>query len=181
MDGGQDRGHWLPLREAAAVLGLDLAALRKRAQRGTIEAEKRAGGVWFVRVDTCPAHGQYTGQDGQASRVGHGQPGGVDTVEVLRAHVATLEADVADLRRRLDQAEAARREEFDRMSQLLAAAVVAARQLPEQTARSEAATAAQNEAAGGLDLAAEKSPSVPPAARPGAVPWWRRWLGLAGT
>lgn len=47
---GVSADQWLPLREAAAAMGTDVAALRKRAQQGTVEAEKRDGGLWFVRV-----------------------------------------------------------------------------------------------------------------------------------
>jgi hypothetical protein len=48
-----DQATWLPLADAARVLGLSVAATRRRAKAGTVPAERRAtpqGGVWWVCV-----------------------------------------------------------------------------------------------------------------------------------
>jgi hypothetical protein len=47
------QGTWLPLADAARVLGLSIAATRRRAKAGVLPAERRStpqGGVWWVCV-----------------------------------------------------------------------------------------------------------------------------------
>jgi hypothetical protein len=48
-----DEATWLPLADAARVMGLSVAATRRRAKAGTVTAERRStpqGGVWWVCV-----------------------------------------------------------------------------------------------------------------------------------
>jgi len=54
----------LDLDEAAKVLSVSKEALRRRAQRGSIEAKKDKAGRWQVAVDESKLHkGQDTDQD----------------------------------------------------------------------------------------------------------------------
>jgi hypothetical protein len=57
----------LPLPEAARRLGLSSVAARKRAQRGTLHAEK-VDGQWFVVLPGPPSETSYGPSNGQATR-----------------------------------------------------------------------------------------------------------------
>ena len=72
----------LPMREAAAVLGVTQDAIRARIRRGTIEARKESG-RWMVAV---PVDVQDAARDTTATDVG------------AAARIAALEADAAALR-----------------------------------------------------------------------------------
>lgn len=79
---------WLPVANAARRLGVTEQAVRRRIRAGTIETRREVVGNkarTLVRVD-APATEQVA-----------------DVVEVLREHVARLEADVADLRAERDR------------------------------------------------------------------------------
>ena len=72
----------LPMREAAAVLGVTQDAIRARIRRGTIEARKESG-RWMVAV---PVAVQDAARDTTATDVD------------AAARIAALEADAAALR-----------------------------------------------------------------------------------
>lgn len=117
----------LPLRAAAARLGVDPDALRKRLRRGSYPGRKE-GGTWVVDV---PDGGQATGQDGQADGqapsgpwAGHGPDGGQATPG---ASLATQRAaDMAEYTRLLLAPYVARLEQqaerIGRLEEQLAAA-----------------------------------------------------------
>ena len=63
-----DEATWLPLADAARVLGLSIAATRRRAKAGTVPAERRAtpqGGVWWVCVSGDAASPDDLSDDGK--------------------------------------------------------------------------------------------------------------------
>ena len=51
VDTDRPRGQAYAIGEAAALLGLSVVAVRKRCQRGTLDATKDAGGDWVVYLD----------------------------------------------------------------------------------------------------------------------------------
>jgi hypothetical protein len=65
----------LPLPEAARRLGLSSVAVRKRAQRGTLTAEK-VRGQWFIVLPVPPGGTNHGLSNGQTPRTAHvdGQP-----------------------------------------------------------------------------------------------------------
>lgn len=75
---------WLGVTDAARILGISRDAVRKRIQRGTLPARK-AGRSWLVQVD--------------ASRTV------LDESAEESAHVQDLRAEIAFLRRRVEQLE----------------------------------------------------------------------------
>jgi uncharacterized protein YPO0396 len=91
------------LTTAAGILGLSVASLRKRLQRGTIAGFKAPDGTWRVVLDKVDSPGQMGGQGGQ--------PGGQDHA----ALVETLRDEVQFLRSQLQ----ARDEEIRRFQILL--------------------------------------------------------------
>lgn len=111
LRGGQDRvdTETLPLRDAARRLGVSVESLRKRAQRGTIAAQKVHtidGETWYVSVP-MGGHGQdRTGQDVGSGQDGNGQDSGqaspLDTntaeiIAVLREQLAVKDEQIAHL------------------------------------------------------------------------------------
>ena len=50
---GVSDGRWLPLTEAAPVMGLSIDALRKRVARGRVSAQRDNAGHWRVLVDAA--------------------------------------------------------------------------------------------------------------------------------
>jgi hypothetical protein len=80
------------LDEAAARLGLSRAAVRKRAQRGTLSARK-VDGQWVVFLPDIPTPG-HPGDDGPPTpEVGRTAMDSA-LVDKLRGHVATLERQI---------------------------------------------------------------------------------------
>ena len=78
-------GELLPLREAAAVLGVSVDALRARIRRGTVEASK-VSGRWLVAVQIDDQDAPRTDQDAARAAVD------------AAARIAALETDAAALR-----------------------------------------------------------------------------------
>ena len=137
-----DRPHdRLTLDEAAAILGVNREAVRSRVRRGSLSGEKIAG-VWYVSL---------------AGQVATGRPADRPPRPGPRNElVATLQAEVEDLRRRLDRSQEAEAE----LRRLLAGAL---HSLP----------------AGSPTPAPEQTHSAPQTAvtPPPRRPWWRRLLG----
>jgi hypothetical protein len=104
VDSKQDS---VDLATAAARLGLSVATLRKRLQRGTIAGFKAADGSWRVVLDTVDK-----GLDSPGQTAGPNQSG---LVEVLLADIQFLQAE---LRARDDEIQR-RDEEIRRVHVLL--------------------------------------------------------------
>lgn len=83
-------GRTMTIETAAAVLGISKEAVRKRIQRGTLEAVKDATGRWQITLDdTGRTDGQDTGQD---------DPGRVqansDAVQAMRDEIIFLRKEL---------------------------------------------------------------------------------------
>ncbi len=121
---GVSDGRWLPLTEAAPLMGLSIDALRKRVARGRVQAQRDNAGHWRVLVDgvseTMSTLSVLDIQDGLAAELATVR-GDLDKSrteaaearaenEALKAaaaerdqRLARLEADVADLRAERDR------------------------------------------------------------------------------
>ena len=109
------RGEALEIAEAAAALGITTAALRKRIKRRSVTAEKLQGRwvVYLGDLSTVPngtLDNNHVDQTGRPSRprVARGQPAepgrdGTADTDTSRALVDALQAEVAFLRRELEQ------------------------------------------------------------------------------
>jgi hypothetical protein len=132
---------WLSLTEAARLTGLDREAIRSRARRGLVPSRKNNRGELLVQVPadlvTDPDRPLAEGMTGELT--------------TMRAAMADLSAEIADLRTALAQAQA----ETEKAMAVGAARVAAARAEVEAQER----YIAQLEA-----LLAEAR-----------KPWWRRW------
>jgi hypothetical protein len=102
----------IPLREAAAVLGVSVDALRARIRRGTVEASK-VSGRWLVDVQIDDQDAPRTDQDASSSDL-----------------VAQLTADNEALRRELADVRGRQRAELERLDAALATMATMARALP---------------------------------------------------
>lgn len=111
----------LPLPEAARRLGLSSVAVRKRAQRGTLQGEKVAGEWWILLNGPSgqAAHGPSTGRAVRAAQL-DGLPGpSVPPTSAQAAHMdgpAVDTAAVAELGAVARQALAQLAQERDRAS-----------------------------------------------------------------
>jgi len=111
LRGGQDRvdTETLPLRDAARRLGVSVESLRKRAQRGTIAAQKvrtMDGETWYVSVPMGGRGQDKTGQDVGSGQDGNGQDSGqpspLDTntaeiIAVLREQLVVKDVQIHHL------------------------------------------------------------------------------------
>ena len=130
MDGGQDTGQdtGTPLVDAATLMGTTPAALRKRLQRGSVPGYKRAG-QWFVLMDSAlPTGSPRAGHGEDAARGAFVSPQIVEQAitrtgqqysadlrtmlgelrVVYEGQLAAKDETIAELRRRAEEAEAAR-------------------------------------------------------------------------
>jgi hypothetical protein len=90
----------VPVSQAAAVLGISVAAARKRVQRRTLRAYK-VDGQWMV---VLPTSTDVTYDTGRTVTLGHGYDAGQDPVIAdLRDRVRFLEGMVGELMRRLPE------------------------------------------------------------------------------
>jgi predicted ArsR family transcriptional regulator len=146
-----DRTLRLTVSEAAGALGISAEAVRQRIKRGTIDAEKDAGGTVYVLVDadrTCTNADSTTDMTSDKA----------DLVESLREQVAYL-------REQLDQERQTRTEERRRHDTLLA-------QLMQRIPELEAP-----ESAGDAPDAAAPRPTTEEQQEQTSRPWWRRMFG----
>ena len=102
----------LPMREAAAVLGVTQDAIRARIRRGTIEARKESG-RWMVAV---PADVQDAARDTTATDVD-----AVARIAALEADAAALRSQVAGQRELIDELREALRHERGEAAKVSAA------------------------------------------------------------
>lgn len=93
-----DDGQWADVTTAARALGVSPDAVRGRCQRGSIRAEKDAGGEWRVWIPdgTRPTGTQATAADLTA-----------ELVTELRREIARLESECGEWRRRHDDLQGA--------------------------------------------------------------------------
>jgi hypothetical protein len=103
------------LTTAAGILGLSVATLRKRLQRGTIAGFKAADGSWRVVLDKVDSPGQMGGQALDSAGQDHAA-----LVEALRDEVQFLRSQLQ-----------ARDEEIRRFQVLLQQHQQSARALPD--------------------------------------------------
>ncbi len=116
------------VHEAASILGLTVEAIRGRIKRGTIDHE-RDGERVFVLVDTDkPPTGHSQSSDGPSD-----QPTDQNPAEDVHARelVEQMRDQIDDLRRRLDQAEEARRRADTIIMQLTQTNATLAARVPE--------------------------------------------------
>src|SRR4051794_4431420 len=97
----------LTVDQAATALGISTDAVRKRARRGTLEAEKGADGTVYVWVDG----GVPSGAPSEAS-------GAPDGSTPTQAHLDSMQDQIDSLRQQLDRAE-----ERDRENRRIIAAI----------------------------------------------------------
>jgi excisionase family DNA binding protein len=153
----------LTVQEAAEVLGTSVDAVRMRARRGSLEAEKEPDGRVYVWVDGDSSETK-PGLDGESNALISAKD---ETIEELRDRARYLE-------RRLDQEREARTEERRRHDTLLA-------QLMQRIPELEAPSGPRNgheTATAGPDRGEHRPATV--GAQGGAEPrpWWRRWFGF---
>lgn len=86
------------LTTAAGVLGVTVATLRKRLQRGTIAGFKAADGSWRVVMDKVDSPGQMGGQD-HAALIATLR----DEVQFLRSQLQARDDDIRRLHVLLQQ------------------------------------------------------------------------------
>ncbi len=143
-DGDETATGRYTVHEAAVLLGLSVDAVRKRAERGTLKREKGEDGTVYVLVDSN----------------GHSSNG--DETATGQRLVAVLEEQVEHLKRQLEAANDANRENRRIIAGLI-------ERLPPQL---EASQDLPPEASGG--------PQRPPEGGDrdeGKRPWWRRLFG----
>lgn len=151
MDVGQDAG--IDIRDAARRLGLSVAAMRKRVQRGSIPAEK-VDGEWRINPFVLKIL-ETTSQDGQDAGKDTSRDTGQDSSPpLMQALLDTLQAEVERLRHELDT----RTAELERKDHIIAGLVqrVPLLEAPRPTEEQ------QHDGRTGEDPAPRR-------------PWWRFW------
>jgi len=90
----------VPVSQAAAILGISVAAARKRVQRGSLRSYK-VDGQWMV---VLPMSTEASQDVGRTIAVGHGYDATRDAmIDDLRDRVRFLEGLVGELARRLPE------------------------------------------------------------------------------
>jgi hypothetical protein len=113
--------EWLPIADAAVYLGISKTAMRRRVDRGSVEARKDDDGRWLVHVTDADTSDAPQGTSQGATRdTMDGTPedtGGFtrDLVAVLREQLATKDQQIAEKDRQL----AAREREISELHVLL--------------------------------------------------------------
>jgi hypothetical protein len=180
---------WLPVAEAARVLGLTEQALRKRVARGTIDARKNNRGTLVVLVSNA---GEFQAQPGlpsldksgaTTSTTGQGgvhnaaSPAVADAADMMpvSAHqkvVETLQEALTAARADLEAERRRHEAEIERMvGQFHAERSFWCERADTAECRAEQTTAALN------DLVTRILTLVP--APQSVAPWWERWFGVS--
>lgn len=133
-DGQDTTEAWLPLREAAPLMGLSIEAARKRAQRSTIRARKADEGwlvAWPAEMNTPPDSGrdaphvvldnnsnagQDVHQDTGRTSTGRVQDDNIEAPQPFQALIDAQRSEIAFLRGELET----RSEEIRRRDHILA-------------------------------------------------------------
>lgn len=96
----QPNERGVPVSQAAAILGISVAAARKRVQRGSLRSYK-VDGQWMVVLPSLTPLSQDVGM---TVDVGHGYDAGRDqAIDDLRDRVRFLEGLVNELMRRVPE------------------------------------------------------------------------------
>ncbi len=85
----------IPLDKAASILGISKDALRKRIQRGSLEAVKDKAGKWLVII---PDSGKTNGQDAGGTSLDN-----KDTVQDASGQLKALQDQIAFLQQELER------------------------------------------------------------------------------
>ncbi len=151
------------MQEAAEVLGTSVDAVRMRARRGSLEAEKEPDGRVYVWVDGDSSETKL-GLDGESNALISAKD---ETIEELRDRARYLE-------RRLDQEREARTEERRRHDTLLAQLMQRIPELEAPQERRDGRPSAveypdrpEDPAGNGSHQEVTERPS-----------WWRKFFGL---
>jgi hypothetical protein len=151
------------VQEAAEVLGTSVDAVRMRARRGNLEAEKEPDGRVYVWVDGDSSETK-PGLDGEYNALISAKD---ETIEELRDRARYLE-------RQLDQEREARTEERRRHDTLLAQLM---QRIPELEAPREHRDGRETATA---EPDREEPRPATDGIQEGSEPrsWWRRWFGF---
>jgi hypothetical protein len=181
-ENGAAAEHWLPLSEAAGILGVSVDTVRRRVKRGELDGEQRPtpqGFVWWVHL----------GGNADAANLGSMPPGQRPQVDSTprRQDLGTLVDLIRD-----QQAELLRRTEAAATWQSRAEMLAHQLELARETIKALEAPrspVASNLTAHGPEPDPEPpepprrpdpTPApVPPADEDGRQPWWRRWWAWA--
>ncbi len=87
----------VPMREAADLLGISVAAVRQRIRRGTLESFKGEDGRWYVRIPTVPD----AVPDGVPSAVPSPEPLSTLLLDTLRSENTFLRVEIETRNREL--------------------------------------------------------------------------------
>ncbi len=149
--------------EAAGVLGLSAEAVRSRLARGTLEGIKENGTVYVV-LAADQAHDQAHDQaQPNGDRASARAPDQTALVDVLRDQVE-------DLRRRLDSAEEANREN----RRIIAALTQRIPELPPASSSQDAPGARETAGNGSGGVESQEDGG----GRQERSSWWRTWFGF---
>ncbi len=148
----------LDINAAALALGISSDAVRKRAERGTLESERDERGHVFVWLDTDETDDQP-----------RSEPPGVDLLSEKERRIEDLRDRVAYLERQVEEERDARR----RADTLLARMMdrVPELEAPEKSETGAHGPSVAEEGRGGPGPAREESE------RGVQRPWWRRMFG----
>jgi hypothetical protein len=156
----------MPLRQAAAVLGVSESAIRKRVERGTLRSDKGPDGRRYVYLDV-PEPGADTVTDEVADMSATVERDALTSEREDR--IADLHAHIADLRGQLEAERAA----HEQTRRLLGGAL---ERIPQLEAPSEPPSEGRES-----DLSADAGAGRDTAPRephkPAQRPWWRRVFG----
>lgn len=89
-----DAGQGITVEQAAAALGITVAAVRKRLERGQLSGE-RQGRRWIVFLDDDPPPRPAHGATGDRTQDKARQDAGQGELDVLRQYVDTLKDQLA--------------------------------------------------------------------------------------
>ncbi len=163
--------------EAADLLGLTVEAIRGRIKRGTIDYERDGERVFVLVVTDKPSTSRGQSYDKPSDQSTDQHP---DEDAKTRELVEEMRDRIADLGRRLDQSEEARRRADTIIMQLTQANAALSARLPEIAASpQEEPPEAPESAREGEPPTNNTTPSASPqmGTQPRSRSWWRRLIG----
>jgi hypothetical protein len=155
------------VQEAAVLLGLSEDAVRSRLKRGTLGKEKAPDGTVYVVLGMGDSTDRPTNSQPTNAQPSTGQPTDQSAQAMMQAHLDSLQDQITHLRRQLEEANEANREN----RRIIAGLVQRVPELePVQDAYSE-----PRESSESASEVAEGHRKKPPEAE-NPVSWWRRWF-----